>query len=246
MYSPVAIALVASLVCQAADQPLPPFLQEHGRQLTYYYKSPTPELGPQLLKELLAKQNIEDPWFREHEHVLHLLSAQLGDMAIGKPRIIRKYEAQFAGASRPGRFVILRALENCGDAITLKQVNAWLVDPNYEDMRPRLAALKQELSDPEFKHVRNRPAQTPDDLDFLWANFFITGDYAPAARVLDVIELPETKANAVLKGAAMWSMRSNLHQHPKLAELVKKHAKERSPESQKQIADLIKASAHSD
>jgi hypothetical protein len=244
MHGSVALILVTSLVCQTAD--LPPFLKEHGRVLTYYYKSPSPELGPQLLKDLLAKENIEDPWFREHEHVLHLVSAQLGDMAVGKPRIIRKYEAQFANASRPGRFVILRALENCGDAATLKQINAWLADPQYEDLRPRLEILKQQLSDPVSKHVRNRPAQTPDDLDFLWANFFITGDYAPASRVLDVLELPETKANAVLKGAAAWSMRSNLHQHPKLAELVKKHAKERSPESQKQITELLKPSAPSD
>jgi hypothetical protein len=244
MHGSVALALVATLICQPAD--LPPFLKERGKLLTYYYKSPNPELGPQLLKELLEKKNIEDPWFVEHEHVLRLLSAQLGDIAAGKPKIVRKYEAAFAAASRPGRLAVLRALENCGDATTLRQINVWLADPRDEDLRPRLQELQRQLADPRHQHVRDRTAQTPDDLDFLWANFFITGDYPPASRLLDVIELPDTKANQTLKGAAVWSMRSNLHQHPKLVEVVQKHAHERSAESQKQIVELIRLSLRSD
>jgi hypothetical protein len=240
MHGPVALVLIAALISQADE--LPSFLQERGKLLTYYYKSPNPELGPQLLKELIAKKNLEHPWFAGREHVLHLLSAQLGDIAAGRPAIVRKYEAALANASPPGRLVIFGALENCADRTTLKEIGLWLADRRYEDVRVELQQLKQKLRDPNHKRIRDRPAQTPDDLDLLWANFFITGDYAPASRILDVIELPETKANAALKGGAVWSMRSNLHQHPKLLELVQRHAKERSAESQRQIGQLIKAS----
>jgi hypothetical protein len=244
MHTSVALVLIATLIAQS-DEP-PPFLKERGPLLTYYYKSPNPELGPQLLKELIAKKNIENPWFAGREHVLHLLSAQLGDIAAGRPVIVRKYEAALANASPPGRLVILDALENCADRTTLKQIDLWLTDRHYENVRPELQELKQKLRDPNRRHIRDRPAQTADDLDLLWANFFITGEYAAASRILDVIELPQTKANAALKGAAVWSMRSNLHQHPKLVELVQRHAKERSAESQRQIDQLIKSSSRAE
>ncbi|HET6324324.1 MAG TPA: hypothetical protein VFG04_06460 [Planctomycetaceae bacterium] len=244
MQLPVTTILLATLLLQPTE--LPQFLKQHEKVITYYYKSPQPELGPVLLKELLEKKNVEDPWFTDHEHVLHLVCAQLGDIAAGKPKLVRKYEAAFSNASRSGRVVVLDALQNCGDRTTLKQIAAWLADPQYDDVRPELQALSRWLSDPNHKHVRDRTAQTPDDLDFLWANFFITGDYAPASRILDVIELPDNNANRVLKGAAVWSMRSNLHQHPKLVEVVQRHAKERSAESQKQIGQLIKASARAE
>jgi hypothetical protein len=240
MHSSVAFVLAATLIAQQSK--LPPFVQEHERTLTYYYQSPNPELGPQLLKELLDKKNLEHRWFADKQYVLILLSAQFGDIAAGKPKIVRKYEAAFASASPAGRRVILGALENCGDKETLKQVDRWLADPHNENVRPELETLQRQLKDPNHKHVRDRPARTPDDLDLLWVNYFITGDYAPISRLLDVLDLPDRETNQVLKGAARWSIGSNLQQHPKLVELVQKHAKERSAASQKTIADLIKSS----
>jgi hypothetical protein len=240
MHSSVALVLAATLIAQQSK--LPPFVQERVQTLTLYYQSPNPELGPQLLKELLDKKNLEHPWFADKDYVLNLLSAQFGDIAAGKPKIVRKYEAAFAGASPAGKRVILHALENCGDKDTLKQIDAWLADPQYASVRPELEALKRQLKDPNHKHVRDRPAHTPDELDLLWVNYFVTGDYAPISRLLDVLELPDGGPNQILKRAARWSIGSNLQQHPKLAELVQKHAKERSPASQKTIAELIKSS----
>jgi hypothetical protein len=239
MHSSVAVVLAATLICQQSK--FPPFVQERVQTLTYYYQSPNPELGPQLLKELLDKKNLEHPWFADKDYVLSLLSAQFGDIAAGKPKIVRKYEAAFASASPARRRVILHALENCGDKETLKQIDGWLGDPQYASVRPELEALKRRLKDPNHKPVRDRPARTPDDLDLLWANYFITGEYAPISRLLDVLELPDGGPNQVLKGAARWSIGSNLQQHPKLVELVQKHAKERSAASQKTIAEMIKA-----
>src|SRR5207302_367805 len=103
------------------------------------------------------------------------------------------------------------------------------------DLRPELEALKNHLKDPARKHVRDRPARTPKDLDLLWANFFVTGEYAPVSRILDVFDLPAGKDNEVLKRVARWSLGSNLQQHPRLVELVHKHAKDRREGSRKVI-----------
>jgi hypothetical protein len=242
MHGSLALALAVTLICQ--ESKYPPFIQDRQETMSNYYQSPDPELGPQLLKELLDKKNLDHPWVAANPHFIDVACAELGDIAAGKPKIVRKYEAYFDGTSTTGRLAIIRALENCGDKETVKQVDVWLGDARYENVRPELESLKKHLSDPKRKHIRDRPAQTPEDLDLLWANFFVTGEYAPASRILDVLEDP--KANATLKGAALWSIRSNLHQHPKLVELVKKHAKERPLESQKAIDQLIKSAQESE
>src|SRR5262249_40491388 len=162
MHTSVAVVLVAGLVGQPADAP--PFVRDFAPTTTFYYKSPDPALGPKLLKEWLKKENIESPWFAKREDILTLFGAQLGDMARGKPKIVREYEAAYADAPAPGRRVILQALRNCGDKETVKQIEAWLADPQVGDVRPELVALKKDLEDPARKHVRDRPAREPRDL----------------------------------------------------------------------------------
>jgi hypothetical protein len=238
MHASALLVVVAGLVGQPSAPP--PVVMEFAKTTTFYYKAPDPALGPRLLKELLKKETLEHPWFAKNQHVLNLIAAQLGDIAAGKPKIVRAYEAALPGATTAGRRVIVRALTDCGDRETVKQIDAWLADPRYSDVRPELAALKKHLEDPGRKHARERPARTPAALDRLWANFFITGEYAPVARILDVLDLRDGPDNAVLKRVARWSLGSNLQQHPKLVELVREHVKDR-PQGSRQVAgELIR------
>jgi hypothetical protein len=237
MHVACALIVTAGLLGQPPD--VPPFVKAHVKELTFYYKAPDPTLGPRLLQEFLKPENLEHPWLVKNDHVKNLIGAQLGDIAAGHPKEVRAYEAAFAAATPAGRRIILQALQNCGDAETAKQVDAWLADKRYADVRKELEALKKHLADPKDKHVRDRPVREPKDLDHLWASFFITGDYAPVARILDVFDLPEARENAVLKGVARWSLESNLKQHPKLVEIVQAHAKERPAASRKVLDELL-------
>jgi hypothetical protein len=236
--SHVIVLVVAGLVGQAPDQP--PFVKEHAKTITFYYKAPNPGLGPKLLKELLKKENLEHPWFAKNDYALLLNAALLGDIAAGKAKIVRQYEAAFTDAPAAGRRVIIHSLRNCGDQETLKRIDAWLADPRYADSRRDLQALKKHLEDPGRNHVRDRPARTPDDLDLLWGNFFITGEYVPVSRILDVLDLTDAPDNMLLKRVAWWSLGSNLQQHPRLAELVQEHAKKRPERSRKAVDELIR------
>jgi uncharacterized protein (TIGR03066 family) len=232
------VVLAASMVGQAPD--LPPFVKDHAKTMTFYYQSPDPALGPKLLKELLKKDNLEHPWFAKNEYALFLNAALLGDIGAGRPKIVREYEAAFADAPPAGRRIIVRSLMNCGDKETLKQIDAWLADSKYADSRKELESLKKHLEDPERKDARDRAAKSPDDLDLLWGNFFITGEYAPISRIMDVFDLPDAEDNRVLKQVARWSFGSNLQQHPKLMELARKHAKDRPQASRKVVEEVIR------
>jgi hypothetical protein len=225
------------LVGQPAD--LPPFAKQHTATLTFYYKSPNPDLGPRLLKDFLRRENVEHPWWNGKDHVVMINGALFGDIAAGRPKVIREYETVFAEAAPLGRRVIIRALMNCGDADTSKRIDAWLADPKTATPKAELEALKKHLADPNRKPVRDRQAKTPDDLDLHWANFFITGEYAPIARILDVLDQPDAKDIMVVKRVAKWSLESNLQQHPRLVELVKEHVKERPAGSKKVIEDCL-------
>ena len=217
----------------------PPLFKEYSPKITFYYKSPDATLGPKMLKALLLKENIDHPFFEKNAHVLTIVAAQLGDIAIGKSEIVRQYEAEFASAPPKGRKVILRALANCGDKETSKQVEGWLLDKRFAEHKADLESLQKHLADSKRQHVRDRAAKTPDDLDLLWSNFFITGEYVPIARILDVFDVPNAKENEVMKKVAKWSLGSNLQQHPKLVELVQKNKQDRPESSKKVIDELI-------
>jgi hypothetical protein len=229
--------LVASLVGQPSGPPQS--FREFAKTVTFYYTAPNPAFGPRMLKELLKKENLEHPFFANNDHLLNIHAVLLGDIAAGKPKIVRAYEAAFVEALPAGRRLVIGAPRHCGDQETVNRIDAWRPDRRFADVRADLDALKKHLEDPKRKQVRNLPAREPRDLDLLWANFFITGEYAPVAKILDVFDPPDAKDNETLKRVAKWSLGSNLQQHPKLVELVRQHAKDRREGSRKVIDELI-------
>jgi hypothetical protein len=239
MSAALSAILIVGLLGQSPE--MPPMFKEFSGPMTYYYKSPDPTLGPKMLKALLNKENLEHPFFVQNAHVLTLIAAQLGHIAAGKPKIVREYETAFSDAPLAGQQVIVQALAICGDRETIKKVDAWSSDEKHANLKSELADLKKQLEDPQRKGARDRPAKTPDDLDLLWCDFFISGEYAPVARILDVFDMPDAKENEILKRAARWSLGSNLQQHPKLVELVRKNADGRPAHSRKVLGELIVA-----
>jgi len=238
MLTTATVCLLAVLGQEPPEGP-PPFVKEFSRVGTYYYQNPDPKLGPKMLKELIRKENLEHPFFVRNDQVPILIGAQIGDIGAGHPEIVREYEGLFADASPNGRKVILRALTNAGDEETAKKVGEWIKDPKFAVQKTDLEALKAHIEDPKRTHARDVPAQTPKDLDYLWANFFVTGEYAPVSRILDVFDVPPTKENELMRKVARWSFGSNVQQHPKLVELVLKHKKDRPAGSQKVIDETI-------
>jgi hypothetical protein len=312
----LALVLTVWLVCHgsAAAGP-PPVLKECEKLITSYHRKPAPEQALQMFGRLLEKENIEQPALTTRGDTLPLLGCAFGSMARGNPKLVRGYESRFAGTTATGRRLLLECLRYCGDDQTLRQLDAWLKDPALGELREPLEATRRFLADPKRKLPRDRPAAAPTDLDLLWADFLVTGDYAPVARILDTFDLPdrvrerltawlaknkegrkamledlrrlgltEEKApekladgdlqmqllansrgdnreaaqrvntalgmtkedwfvSVGLKGPAMWSLVSNLRQHPRLAEVLRQHVASRPENSRRYVERLLEALA---
>jgi hypothetical protein len=236
MFTAATICLL-SVLSQPPE--LPPFIKDYGQTVMVYYQKPDPKLGPKMLKDLLKKENLEHAFFAKNNLVLQLIASQIGDIGAGKPEIVREYEAAFADTSPGGRKVVIRTLTIAGDKDTAKKVGEWIADKKFEDDKTELEALKNHLEDPKRQHFRDRPVKEPKDLDFLWGNFYITGEYAPVSRILDVFDLPAAKENETLKRVARWTLGSSVQRHPKLVELIQKNKANRPAGSKKVIDETI-------
>src|SRR6185503_20009387 len=95
------------------------------------------------------------------------------------------------------------------------------------------------LNDPNRKHARDTRAKNPHDLDVLWGNFFITGEYQPISRILDVLDQPDVADNYDMKRVVRWSLESNLKQHPKLMEMIQKEGVQRKGTSRKEVEQIL-------
>ncbi len=80
---------------------------------------------------------------------------------------------------------------------------------------------------------------TPDVLDLLWTEFFVTGEAKPVKRITEALPGLDDKDNMgvfIVAAAAQWSLTSNAVQFDKVLEILKGIQKENST---KAIADII-------
>lgn len=107
----------------------------------------------------------------------------------------------------------------------------------------KIEALKAARHDPLSKEP-----SSPADLDMLWAVFMATGSEAAVNRIIDVLGRPSPehgKPGSVeilrLKGAAKWSLSSNIYQHKRVAEIAKARSAIESGNLKKELDDAIQS-----
>jgi hypothetical protein len=233
------INLLAALALLFPPADLPPVVPTYGAKLENYYRKPDPEIAGQFFAELLKPENIDHKWFNDHADVLDIMRTQLGDLAKGREDIIRQYEGSFPQTTLKGKQVIVAALRVCGDESSQRVVAGWIDDSANKDVKKELEALQKHLANPKRKHFRDLPVKSPHDVDLLWGNFYITGEYEPVSAILDIFDRPDDKDTAVLRRVSKFSLGSNLQRHPRLVEVIQKHRKERGAGSEKALSELI-------
>ena len=208
--------------------------QEIVQYLSTYHSDPKPEKAAGYVEKFVKDKLVEHPFFQANDHPLTLTAQGFGHIARTEKdkALVRKMEGLFGGASDAGKRFLLTALEMAGDADTAARLKDWQKDNAHKAVVPELKRTLETLSAKERKFQRDKEATTPKELDYLWMDFFITGEYAPVSRILDTLDRKHNPADALQRVAA-WSVESNLKQHPRLAKVLREHLKDR-PEASRQ------------
>lgn len=219
---------------------VPKLLADFGAKLLIHYRDPKPEVGLTFLTDLCQGSTLDDPWFQGKGYLTTLIGAQVGLIAKDHPHIVRRYEALYETAPPKARKIIAVALHHCGDAKSLERIDQWLANATPQDDVRELKRTRFQLADPQRKPFRKSLPVLPIHLDVLWTDFFVTGDWEPVARILDVLDQDIVDKTPVLAGAVRWSVESNLNQHPRLVELAKQHLDSRPPASKAFLQSVLK------
>ncbi len=164
--------------------------KELGDFVRAYHKKPEPKRAPGLLDKALDSEfPLNSPFHKGDGRMV--LAHAFGHMARGHADLVRVYEAKVAKAQNRGRAFLLESLRLCGDEQTIKHLDGWREDPAYREQYAIIDETRRFLADPKRKLPRGRPAVGPEDIDLLWADFLVTGDYAPVARILDILDRPD-------------------------------------------------------
>src|SRR5262249_5848366 len=142
-----------------------------------YHENPRPEQALKFLDKLVDEKvlaGLGEMGGRGDVVASHCF----GHMARGQTKLIRAYEAQFPKAGKRGREFLLTSLQLCGDETTAKTLDAWSKDIAFKDQKQQIDRVSRFLADPKRKLPRDTPPVESTDLDLLWADFMVTGEYA--------------------------------------------------------------------
>ncbi len=150
--------------------------------LTNFYKNPEPQKIPAALEHYAASNFPKT----QPPEVLGAVAYIFARIAQQEPALVPKYREVFVKTSHPGRLFVLMVLELCGDEKVEVFLKEKLDDKNFKLEKPAiLEALKKGIPYP-FNPLAQEVKKAVD-IDFLWADFFVTGQKEPLLRIIDVV-----------------------------------------------------------
>ena len=179
-------------------------VQEIVDFISHYHQNPEPDRVPEFLALMFQEELFHSPVLAYDGSTRAFVAHGLGHMARGQPKLVRLYEESFAKSPIPGKELFLLSLMVCGDQQTASKMKKWQQDPANLDLGYSLPAALKWLANPK-RLPRHRQAITFIDLDYLWADFSVTGEYEPLTRILDLLDRPgvfREKIEAALKKPA--------------------------------------------
>jgi hypothetical protein len=154
--------------------------------LTYYYVNPQPDKVPLELEKFIASERfIKDENFRKYG--VYNTAYLFGRVAQLVPALITKYEDIFEKSSHEGRSFILKIFQICGNEQVKDFLTAKLKDKNFSKEKNEISEIIKEGIPIGFNPL-DREIKDGSDLDFLWAEFMITGNEKAIQKIIAVLD----------------------------------------------------------
>jgi len=174
--------------------------------LTYYYKSPNPDLM------IEALDSMHSAGYFKKDNAVAPMSSFLGSIFKKNDEKLKYWVNSFTKYEDKEKLVLIYAL--------------WFADTNKS--KTYLKELKttspyeqkiEKLLQTPFKGLENIEITSPAILDMLWGGFFATGNTVYVDRIISVLPWANVKGDIpklLIGGSARWSLTSNALQHDKV------------------------------
>lgn len=205
---------------------------EFGEWMTFYYQNPSPERIPGALAYFsdspLYKTNATMP-------TVAFFSAVFKKDGV---LMQKTFDEISLGGSDNAKIVLINVLSLTSNsesmALLEKAKSAWQSE--------RLQSIIARQMSRPHDDLYTISIDSPQVLDMLWASFFATGDDLPVQKIISVLHLSKDGhgEEILVGGAANWSLKSNVQQHPKVLEICKKELAKAQGETKAVLGEIVK------
>ncbi len=188
---------------------------------TYYYLNPKPQRLPNALENFFKLEIFSDEQICD-EHCRDITSYFFARAAGSNKNVIEKYKLLFENGTHEERGFLLKVFQLCGDENVKIFLESKLKEKAFAGEKEQIELILKEGILIKFDPV-TEPINEAGDLDFLWAEFMVTGNDEAIKRIISVLHFLEdgTGMEIALGGATRWSLDSNCRQHKKVLEICK-------------------------
>ncbi len=180
--------------------------------MTFYYLNPQPDKAPQMLLGFFQSEVFTVGGC--DAHCQDITAYFFSRIAQDNPELVQQYIDLFERGSHDQRLLLLMTLQYCGNSEVEQYFTSQLERGRFtKEKRQILAALRLDM--PVQLDVTRKPITQAGDLDFLWAEFMVTGRPEPVQRIISFLHWLDDghDTQLIIGGAVRWSLTSNAKTH---------------------------------
>jgi tetratricopeptide (TPR) repeat protein len=185
--------------------------QEFNDFTTYYYLSPQPDMAPQALNYFLSSKLFFRDNINTNGHVIEMFTYFFGRVADINPYLIREYEKYYDAEDKFGKSFLMNIFSIASDEQNKQFFKEKLTTETDNEMKDFLEKI---IAMPPLGNKRIiEGVKDYNDLDFMWMEFFITGNKEPIVKLVDVL----AREDRFKKKLLIWA--SNKHNEKETKDL---------------------------
>ena len=169
--------------------------EEFNNFTTYYYFNPQPDKAPQALEYFLRSELFRDS-INTNGHVIEMFTYFFGRAANINPYLIREYEKHYDSEDKFGKLFLMNIFSIASDEQNKQFLKVRLTAETDNEMKDFLEQLI-DISPLGSERIA-RGVKDYNDLDFMWMEFFVTGDKKPIVKLIDVLIWEDRFKNKLL------------------------------------------------
>ena len=174
-----------------------------GELISHYYSNPQPSKVPAALENMLSSEYFKTGQMSKNNSD-YISAYSFGRIAQLEPSLIEKYEEIFDKGDHNSRLFILKIFQVCGNDQVKEFLKTRLKDKRFSAEKEDITKALDHDMPIDFNPL-TKQISGPNDLDFLWAEFLVSGNAQAVQKIISVLNWPDRareKLQEYLKSSA--------------------------------------------